>query len=86
MHPVDQVNIRSIYVPSGKLELTFVSCRGIVENSEITRVDKTSDIFQEENGGPYKSSIPLLQATSPAADVILAYEMNGKVQTSLLFC
>jgi hypothetical protein len=41
----------------------FVSCRDIVENSEITRADKTSDIFQEEDGGPYKASLPLLQAT-----------------------
>ena len=57
-----------------------------MENSEITRVDKISDVFQEEDGGPYKASIPLLQATSPAADVILAYEMKGKVQTSLLHC
>jgi len=47
---------------SGGRHVEFVSC----------------DVCKEENGGPYKSSIPLLQATSPAADVILAYEMNGK--------
>lgn len=35
---------------------------------------------QEENGGPYKASIPLLHATTPEADVLLAYEMNGKVR------
>lgn len=36
------------------------------------------DRCKEENGGPYRVSIPLLQATSPEADVILAYEMNGQ--------
>lgn len=35
--------------------------------------------MQEENGGPYKASIPLSQATNPEADVLLAYEMNGEV-------
>ena len=35
--------------------------------------------MQEENGGPYKVSIPLKQATNPDADVLLAYEMNGEV-------
>jgi sulfite oxidase len=34
---------------------------------------------QEENGGPYKASIPLSQATNPEADVLVAYEMNGEV-------
>ncbi|KAG9130198.1 hypothetical protein Leryth_004191 [Lithospermum erythrorhizon] len=33
---------------------------------------------EEENGGPYKASIPLIQATNPEADVLLAYEMNGQ--------
>ncbi|KAJ3671885.1 hypothetical protein LUZ60_007964 [Juncus effusus] len=37
------------------------------------------DHCPEENGGPYKASIPLHQATNPAADVLLAYEMNGEV-------
>ncbi|KAI5672212.1 hypothetical protein M9H77_12576 [Catharanthus roseus] len=36
------------------------------------------DRCKEENGGPYKASIPLIQATNPAADVLLAYEMNGE--------
>ncbi|PRQ50734.1 putative sulfite oxidase [Rosa chinensis] len=27
---------------------------------------------------PYKASIPLIQATSPEADILLAYEMNGE--------
>lgn len=36
-------------------------------------------LLQEENGGPYKASIPLIQATNPEADVLLAYEMNGEV-------
>jgi len=38
---------------------------------------------QEENGGPYKASIPLLHATTPEAEVLLAYEMNGKVREYL---
>ncbi|KAJ7974800.1 sulfite oxidase [Quillaja saponaria] len=37
------------------------------------------DQCKEENGGPYKASIPLIQATNPEADVLLAYEMNGEV-------
>lgn len=36
------------------------------------------DVCKEENGGPYKGSIPLMHATSPEADVLLAYEMNGQ--------
>lgn len=36
------------------------------------------DRCKEENGGPYKASIPLSQATNPEADVLLAYEMNGE--------
>ncbi|KAK7380836.1 hypothetical protein VNO78_33355 [Psophocarpus tetragonolobus] len=42
---------------------------------EFVSVDKC----KEENGGPYKASIPLSQATNPQADVLLAYEMNGEV-------
>ncbi|XP_027925043.1 sulfite oxidase [Vigna unguiculata] len=41
---------------------------------EFVSVDKC----KEENGGPYKASIPLSQATNPEADVLLAYEMNGE--------
>ncbi|MFS7956383.1 putative sulfite oxidase [Helianthus anomalus] len=37
------------------------------------------DRCKEENGGPYKASIPLSQATNPEADVLLAYEMNGEI-------
>ncbi|KAK1259291.1 Sulfite oxidase [Acorus gramineus] len=37
------------------------------------------DRCKEEEGGPYKASIPLSQAANPAADVLLAYEMNGEV-------
>ncbi|KAI8030596.1 Sulfite oxidase [Camellia lanceoleosa] len=40
---------------------------------EFVSIDKC----KEENGGPYKASIPLSQATNPEADVLLAYEMNG---------
>ncbi|CBI21356.3 hypothetical protein AAG906_023415 [Vitis piasezkii] len=36
------------------------------------------DMCKEENGGPYKASIPLSQASNPEADVLLAYEMNGE--------
>ncbi|CAH9088896.1 unnamed protein product [Cuscuta epithymum] len=42
---------------------------------EFVSIDKC----KEENGGPYKASIPLSQATNPLADVLLAYEMNGEV-------
>ncbi|CAN1822989.1 Sulfite oxidase [Linum perenne] len=41
---------------------------------EFVSIDKC----KEENGGPYKASIPLIQATNPEADVLLAYEMNGE--------
>ncbi|KAM3364095.1 Sulfite oxidase [Capsicum chinense] len=41
---------------------------------EFVSIDKC----KEENGGPYKASIPLRQATNPEADVLLAYEMNGE--------
>ncbi|GAV64276.1 Oxidored_molyb domain-containing protein/Mo-co_dimer domain-containing protein [Cephalotus follicularis] len=44
---------------------------------EFVSVDKC----KEEKGGPYKASIPLSQATNPAADVLLAYEMNGETLT-----
>ncbi|KEH22125.1 sulfite oxidase-like protein [Medicago truncatula] len=36
------------------------------------------DRCKEENGGPYKASITLSQATNPEADVLLACEMNGE--------
>ncbi|KAF7801695.1 sulfite oxidase [Senna tora] len=39
---------------------------------EFVSIDKC----KEENGGPYKVSIPLSLATNPEADVLLAYEMN----------
>lgn len=41
---------------------------------EFVSIDKC----KEENGGPYKASIPLIQATNPESDVLLAYEMNGE--------
>ncbi|KAK9120080.1 hypothetical protein Scep_018173 [Stephania cephalantha] len=41
---------------------------------EFVSIDKC----KEEKGGPYKASIPLIQATNPEADVLLAYEMNGE--------
>ncbi|KAI8527955.1 hypothetical protein RHMOL_Rhmol12G0114300 [Rhododendron molle] len=36
------------------------------------------DMCKEDHGGPYKASIPLIHATNSEADVLLAYEMNGK--------
>ncbi|ONI30028.1 hypothetical protein PRUPE_1G227000 [Prunus persica] len=36
------------------------------------------DMCKEEKGGPYKGSIPLIQATNSDAEVLLAYEMNGE--------
>ncbi|KAE8706672.1 Sulfite oxidase [Hibiscus syriacus] len=41
---------------------------------EFVSIDKC----KEENGGPYKASIPLTTATNPEADVLLAYEINGE--------
>jgi sulfite oxidase len=38
--------------------------------------------MKEEEGGPYKASVPLLHATTPEADILLAYEMNGKVYST----
>ncbi|CAA6667885.1 unnamed protein product [Spirodela intermedia] len=58
---------------------------GISKNSSATvnggkHVEFISvDMCVEENGGPYKASIPLRQATNPDAEVLLAYEMNGEV-------
>ncbi|XP_047334212.1 sulfite oxidase isoform X2 [Impatiens glandulifera] len=57
---------------------------GIPYNSRVTpsggkHVEFVSiDKCKEENGGPYKASITLSQATNPEADVLLAYEMNGE--------
>lgn len=54
-------------------KLTSVTSLG-GKHIEFVSVDKC----KEENGGPYKASIPLSQATNPVADVLLAYEMNGE--------
>ncbi|KAK6153162.1 hypothetical protein DH2020_012801 [Rehmannia glutinosa] len=54
-------------------KLSHISpCGG--KHVEFVSIDKC----KEENGGPYKASIPLSQATNPEADVLLAYEMNGE--------
>ncbi|KAJ6800115.1 sulfite oxidase [Iris pallida] len=58
----------------GISKLTAVTSLG-GRHVEFVSVDKC----KEENGGPYKASIPLRQATNPDADVLLAYEMNGEV-------
>ncbi|OAY29636.1 sulfite oxidase isoform X2 [Manihot esculenta] len=59
----------------------------LVGISKLTRTTKSGgkhvefvsiDKCKEENGGPYKASIPLSQSTNPEADVLLAYEMNGE--------
>ncbi|GFY83170.1 sulfite oxidase [Actinidia rufa] len=54
-------------------KLTSVTASG-GKHVEFVSIDKC----KEENGGPYKASIPLSQATNPVADVLVAYEMNGK--------
>lgn len=58
----------------GISKLSSVSSLG-GKHVEFTSVDKC----KEENGGPYKASIPLRQATNPEADVLLAYEMNNEI-------
>ncbi|KAI3983541.1 hypothetical protein MKX01_038961 [Papaver californicum] len=63
-----------------------VFVRGLVEYpkelfmADIRKLPKyeVTATLQEENGGPYKASIPLIQASNPEADVLLAYEMNGE--------
>lgn len=55
-------------------KLTAVTSFG-GKHVEFTSVDRC----KEENGGPYKASIPVSQATNPEADVLLAYEMNGEI-------
>ncbi|KAK4751329.1 hypothetical protein SAY87_004811 [Trapa incisa] len=61
------------------LELVGVPKFTSVTHSGGKHVEFVSiDQCKEENGGPYKASIPLSQATNPEADVLLAYEMNGE--------
>jgi len=65
---------------SDVLELVGVSKSTSVTSSGGKHVEFISiDKCTEEDGGPYKASIPLSQATSPEADVLLAYEMNGEI-------
>ncbi|XP_072989487.1 sulfite oxidase [Typha latifolia] len=65
---------------SDVLELVGISKHSSVTLSGGKHVEFISiDRCKEENGGPYKASIPLQQATNPDADVLLAYEMNGKI-------
>ncbi|PSS33753.1 Sulfite oxidase [Actinidia chinensis var. chinensis] len=54
-------------------KLTSVTPSG-GKHVEFVSIDKC----KEENGGSYKASIPLSQATNPVADVLVAYEMNGE--------
>ncbi|XP_059452408.1 sulfite oxidase [Corylus avellana] len=61
------------------LELVGISMLTSTTQSGGKHVEFVSiDKCKEENGGPYKASIPLSQATNPDADVLLAYEMNGE--------
>ncbi|KAJ9152736.1 hypothetical protein P3X46_026268 [Hevea brasiliensis] len=61
------------------LELVGISKMTSTTTSGGKHVEFVSiDKCKEENGGPYKASIPLSQATNPEADVLLAYEMNGE--------
>ncbi|XP_015571180.1 sulfite oxidase isoform X2 [Ricinus communis] len=61
------------------LELVGISKLTSMTKSGGKHVEFVSiDKCKEENGGPYKASIPLSQATNPEADVLLAYEMNGE--------
>lgn len=65
---------------SDVLELVGISKLATVTSFGGKHVEFISvDKCKEENGGPYKASIPLGQATNPEADVVLAYEMNGEV-------
>lgn len=76
--------------PTGGKHVEFVSvdrCKVCIRLSNLMLSFVDHDLLyllfpawpQEENGGPYKASIPLSQATTPEADVLLAYEMNGEV-------
>ncbi|XP_050232739.1 sulfite oxidase [Mercurialis annua] len=61
------------------LELVGISKFSSTTKSGGKHVEFVSiDKCKEENGGPYKASIPLSQATNPEADVLIAYEMNGE--------
>ncbi|KAL3653829.1 hypothetical protein CASFOL_003510 [Castilleja foliolosa] len=61
------------------LELVGIPKCSHVTTSRGKHVEFVSiDKCKEENGGPYKASIPLMQATNPESDVLLAYEMNGE--------
>ncbi|KAJ8750292.1 hypothetical protein K2173_014207 [Erythroxylum novogranatense] len=63
---------------SDVLELVGISKLSSTTKSGGKHVEFVSiDKCKEENGGPYKASIPLSQATNPESDVLLAYEMNG---------
>ncbi|GAB2278468.1 hypothetical protein Dimus_013150 [Dionaea muscipula] len=61
------------------LELVGISKLSSITQAGGKHVEFVSiDKCKEEKGGPYKASIPLIQATNPEADVLLAYEMNGE--------
>lgn len=65
---------------SDVLELVGISKLSAISSLGGKHVEFISvDKCKEEKGGPYKSSIPLRQATNPDSDVLLAYEMNGEV-------
>ncbi|KAK9934391.1 hypothetical protein M0R45_021537 [Rubus argutus] len=67
------VKLADVLELAGISKLTSVSSLG-GKHVEFVSVDRC----KEEKGGPYKSSIPLIQATNSDAEVLLAYEMNGE--------
>ncbi|GJP31876.1 hypothetical protein CLOM_g15521 [Closterium sp. NIES-68] len=61
------------------LQLAGVTPRSTRTSAGGKHVEFTSvDICPEEKGGPYKASLPLIHASSPEQDVLLAYKMNGE--------
>ncbi|CAI5953610.1 unnamed protein product [Closterium sp. NIES-64] len=61
------------------LELAGVAPRSTRTSAGGKHVEFASvDVCPEEKGGPYKASLPLLHASSPEQDVLLAYQMNGQ--------
>ncbi|KAG6400723.1 hypothetical protein SASPL_137565 [Salvia splendens] len=67
----------SLYVWGGAKLADVLELVGIPNCSRVTPSGQKHVEF-EENGGLYTASIPLIQATNPESDVLLAYEMNGE--------
>lgn len=73
------MTVACLFVYSRDLGFFLVILIFIAFMESILMIPFNLETLQEENGGPYKASIPLNQATNPEADVLLAYEMNGEV-------